>query len=102
MEDKKAFSSLTWTGECFGVLMFDDMHKGGVTDMTRGVNYSDVVFMFEVVSVVFGDFVRKMMWVKAKELVMSVAGLHGGHLLVPFVDHYLSWIGGQKFRPLGL
>jgi hypothetical protein len=78
------------------------MEIGGLADMTRGVNYSDVVFMFEVVSVVFGDFVRKMMWVKAKELVMSVAGLHGGHLLIPFVDHNPARIGGQKFRPLGL
>jgi hypothetical protein len=73
-----------------------------LADMARGVNYSDVVFMFKVFSVVIRDLVGKMVWMETKELVMSVTGLHGGHLLVPFVDHYLAWIGGQKFRPLGL
>jgi hypothetical protein len=71
-------------------------------DMTRGVNYPNVVFMFKVFSVVIGDLVGKMVWMEAKEFVVPVAGLHGGHLLVPFVDHYLAWIGRQKLRPLGL
>ena len=70
--------------------------------MTRGVNYSDVVFMFKVFSVVIGDLVGKMVWMEAKEFVVPVTGLHGGHLLVPLVDHYLTRIGSQKLRPLGL
>ena len=82
--------------------MFNNMDIRRLADMTRGVNYPDVVFMFKVFSVLIRDLVGKMVWMEAKELVMSVAGLHGGHLLVPLVDHRLAWIGGQKFRPLGL
>ena len=72
------------------------MQIGWFTDMTGSVDYSDVVFMFKVFSVVRGDLVRKMVRVKAKEFVVPVAGLHGGHLLVPLVDHHLAWIGSQK------
>ncbi len=76
--------------------MFNNMDIRRLADMTRGVNYPDVVFMFKVFSVVRGDLVRKMVRVKAKEFVVPVAGLHGGHLLVPLVDHHLAWIGSQK------
>ena len=82
--------------------MFDDMDICRVTDMSKGVDHSDVVLMLKVAFVVFRDLVRNIAWMEAEKLVMPMTGVHGSNLLIPLVDHNLAWVGGQKFRPFCL
>ena len=58
--------------------------------------------MVEVVAVVFGDFVGKMVRVEVKGLMAFVVGLDCGDLRIPSEDFIFSCIGDQASRPLGL
>ena len=78
------------------------MYKGWLANMAKRINHSDVVLAFEIVAVVFGDFVRKTVWVKTKSLLPFVVSLDGCDLHIPSEDFILSRIGKKASCPLGL